>query len=272
MSPKQRRSSGAEIVKAVAGDIGGFRCRHMRHPRARGSSGETALPKLEHMSDGPHDDLADRADDAIRAYVLANMPNDPSGELAAKPLRELIHIYGNWQGRHITARPRKVHRSREIRASSAAQAHAAELAERVRKIEAGEDLEPHLSRAVETAFLSTQDKAALKSRQRDQDRDRMLADWGIRHLHLSSFLEPDGFVKRGDDLLFAVFQPDGAYLLGLYRRGLGAGGPCDGHRRELARRWDLSQAPVRRRVHEPADERGAQAKPKTGDQRRILRN
>ena len=168
------------------------------------------------MSDGPHDDLADRADDAIRAYVLANMPNDPSGELAAKPLRELIHIYGNWQGRHITARPRKVHRSREIRASSAAQAHAAELAERVRKIEAGEDLEPHLSRAVETAFLSTQDKAALKSRQRDQDRDRMLADWGIRHLHLSSLLEPDGFVKRGDDLLFAVFQPDGAYLLGLY--------------------------------------------------------
>jgi hypothetical protein len=76
------------------------------------------------------------------------------------------------------------------------QTYSTELTELVRKIEKGDELTPHLSRAVDTAFVSTQERAALKPHQRDQDRDRMLADWGIHHLHLSSMLEGDGFNQR----------------------------------------------------------------------------
>ena len=113
------------------------------------------------MATADPSDLADQVEDAVRAYVLQKMPPDPTGELAAKPFRELLHIYGNWRGRHPYPRSRSVHRSREMHASAHAQTFSAAIDELVRKMEAGEDLNPHLSRAVDTAFLSTQERAAL---------------------------------------------------------------------------------------------------------------
>jgi hypothetical protein len=160
--------------------------------------------------------LADRVEDAVRAYVLHQMPADASGELAAKPFRELLHVYGNWRGRHPFPRPRKVHPSKEMVRSVEAQTFATEIAALVSKMEAGVDLKPHLSRAVDTAFLSGQERAALPPHQRERDLDRMLADWGVHHLHLSGVVEPDGFVQRGDHLLFAIFTREDAYLLGIF--------------------------------------------------------
>jgi hypothetical protein len=69
---------------------------------------------------------------------------------------------------------------------------------------------------VDTAFLSAQERAALPQHQREKDLDRMLADWGIHHLHLSNELETDGFVTGGNELLFALFGRDDAYLVGIY--------------------------------------------------------
>lgn len=107
------------------------------------------------MTVSQHSDLADRVEDSVRAYVLQKMPPDPSGELATTPFRELLHIYGSWRGRHPYPRPRAVHRSQEHLSSAEARTFQAEIDELVRKMEAGEDLKPHLSRAVDTAFLST---------------------------------------------------------------------------------------------------------------------
>jgi hypothetical protein len=45
--------------------------------------------------------------------------------------------------------------------------------------------------------------------------DRMLADFGIHHLHLGSRIEADGFVTRGGPLLYARFDSDNAYLLAI---------------------------------------------------------
>jgi hypothetical protein len=168
------------------------------------------------VSCGEYDDLADRVEDLARAYVLASMPVDASGELAGESFRGLLHLYGNWRGRHPFPRPRTAHRSREMLASAEAQNWSSEIAELVGKMEVGGDLKPHLSRSVGTAFLATRERAALPKHQREQDLDRMLADWGIHHLHLSGALEADGFVKRGNHLLFALFGRDDAYLVGVY--------------------------------------------------------
>jgi hypothetical protein len=79
--------------------------------------------------------------------------------------------------------------------------HAAALAAIVAKIEAGEDLSVHLSKAVEE----------------NRGLDRMLADVGVHHLHISDALGPGGLhVVRGNDLLFVAFKPDDAYLIGIY--------------------------------------------------------
>jgi hypothetical protein len=62
--------------------------------------------------------------------------------------------------------------------------------------------------------MSTQERAALPRSQREKDLDRMLADWGD-HLHFSNHVETDGFVARGNELLFAVFGRADVYLVGI---------------------------------------------------------
>ena len=58
----------------------------------------------------------------------------------------------------------------------------------MKKIEAGDRLAPNLSRAVKLAHDP-------KGR---RDKDRLIADWGLHHLHLSGTVEADGFVQRDD--------------------------------------------------------------------------
>ncbi len=43
--------------------------------------------------------------------------------------------------------------------------------------------------------------------QRRSDLVLLMAEWGIHHLHLSTVMEADGFVRRTKDLLFAFFSP-----------------------------------------------------------------
>jgi hypothetical protein len=47
----------------------------------------------------------------------------------------------------------------------------------------------------------------------------MLNDWGVHHLHISTQVEADGFVKRDEALLFVVFKPQAAYLIDIMNHG-----------------------------------------------------
>ena len=120
------------------------------------------------------DDLVDRLENTVRDHVLGLMPDDASGELAAMPLRALLSVYWTWRERFPAARPRAVHRPRELAASPGAKEHAADLAELERKMTAGEDLTPHLSERVEVAYIADADRPSADRRMRDADRDRML--------------------------------------------------------------------------------------------------
>jgi hypothetical protein len=196
------------------------------------------------MSGSQYDDLADRVEEAVRAYVLKRMPPDPSGELATEDFRGLLHIYANWSGRHPSPRPRSVQRSREMTASAEAERFATEIAELVRKMEAGEDLKPHLSRAVDTAFLSTQERAALPRSQREKDLDRMLAELGHPP---STPLQPCRDRRICGARQRAVVRSDrpGRCLPGghLYPSRLAASGPRADHRPQLARVEDKPWEP-----------------------------
>jgi len=162
------------------------------------------------------DDLVDRLENTVRDHVLGLMPDDASGELAAMPLRALLSVYWTWRERFPAARPRAVHRPRELAASPGAKENAADLAELERKMTAGEDLTPHLSERVEVAYIADADRPSADRRMRDADRDRMLNAWGIHHLHLSSAPGRGAFTARGRDVLFVIFRADDVYLLGVY--------------------------------------------------------
>jgi hypothetical protein len=144
---------------------------------------------------------------AAREHVLSHMPDDPSGKLAAMDLKSLLISYNTWRGRLIPAQPRRCHISPELSGSQEAVEYKDALNAIVAKIEAGDDLKPYLSRAV---LVGHDPKGRT-------DRDPMLSDYGVHHLHLSTVLESDVFVKRTKDLLFAAFKPGDAYLIGIYQ-------------------------------------------------------
>jgi hypothetical protein len=151
-------------------------------------------------------------DSAIRSEILKRIPmtklktEDQKG-LLVLDLRELFSKFYNWQNRRVSVRPRRIHISRELEAKNRPEAKV--LAEKIKK---GEDLTPHLSTRVKTVFTANPSKPGLGSR---RDLDLLLSEWGIHHLHISTVVRANGFVKRGKDLLFVAFKKDDAYLIDL---------------------------------------------------------
>lgn len=145
----------------------------------------------------------DSVEAVIRQHVLDCVP-DTSGKLASIDLRGLLSEYGTWRSRLVSPVPRRCHLSAELQADPKAAKRSDDLDALITKIEAGEDLEPHLSRRVSTGH--DPNAPSLSAR---EDRDLLLADWGVHHLHLTP--------AHGDELVFAVFRPNDAYLIGLYR-------------------------------------------------------
>jgi hypothetical protein len=117
------------------------------------------------------------------------------------PLPEVLIAYGTWRSRLVPAQPRRCHESVELATSDDAKRYRLVLDAIKRKIEIGEDIRAHLSTGID----------------RGLGVDRMLADVGVHHLHLSLALRPDGrYVIRSSGLLFVVFRPEDAYLVGIY--------------------------------------------------------
>jgi hypothetical protein len=115
----------------------------------------------------------------------------------------MLSEYGTWRSRLVSPVPRRCHLSAELQADPKAAKRSDDLDALITKIEAGEDLEPYLSRRVWTGHDPNAPSLAAR-----EDRDLLLADWG-HHLYLTP--------AHGDELVFAVFRPNDAYLIGLYR-------------------------------------------------------
>lgn len=149
------------------------------------------------------DGFVDELERTIHRYMVEAMPAGVRSGLQSSSLSDLTIQYVSWRARLIPTSTRRCHRSAELAVNPKAIEHQAELDAIVAKIRAGEDLTPHLSKGIANPVKD----------------DPMMADWRIHHLHLSTTTEESGFVKRSGDLLFAAFDPDDAYLIGIYPHG-----------------------------------------------------
>jgi hypothetical protein len=163
------------------------------------------------------ENLVERLEKCLRRHALSELPSGhgQKRELEKLELRDLLTVYGNWRFRCPSARPRRVHISRELKAEMAAGQAPETLKALIQRIEHGEDLKPFLSRSVKVAIEGREGTP----RHRRKDLDLLLAEWGIHHLHLSTSIQGDGFTKRTRDLLFVVLRPDDAYLIGVFPHG-----------------------------------------------------
>lgn len=102
--------------------------------------------------------------------------------------------YFNVLRRCISVKPRMVHVSREFRCPSVHQ-HGIDSIRA--KVSSGQNLNPHLSRNLLDLDYN----------------DLLLNDWRIHHFHLSTILDPSGFVTRTDPLLFAMVTDTDFYMI-----------------------------------------------------------
>jgi hypothetical protein len=156
--------------------------------------------------------------DTIPDSVLPNLPYDRSdpavgAALANKHPAEILCIYLNWRNRLISAQPRSVARSIAFNQNPVAAERTEAISHVVADIEQGNDLTKYLSRRVTMGFALPSKPGVTKNLARLQHLDLLLNEWGIHHLHISTTIEPDGFVERDDPLLFAMFEPETAYFL-----------------------------------------------------------
>jgi hypothetical protein len=154
----------------------------------------------------------------LRSQILATLPHKPVSRPALDQMTtpEMLVTYLNWRSRFIRSQPRRVHRSNALIANPEYRAHVADLTVLESKIAVGQDLTPHLSTRVEHGYVHAPSKKGFALR---QDLDLMLNDWNVHHLHISSKIGPTGFVARNGPVLFAVFQPDDAYLIDIFPHG-----------------------------------------------------
>jgi hypothetical protein len=155
--------------------------------------------------------------DTVGTWVLANLPYDRSNDkvvaaLKSKNPTELLVVYLNWCSRLVPALPRQVLKSDAFEANPLASTRQPPIHQIIRDIEDGKPLNKYLSRRVRFGFDLPADPSR-KQLDRRRDLDLLLNDWGIHHLHISTEVEADGFVRRNGPLIFAMFKTDRAYLI-----------------------------------------------------------
>lgn len=141
-------------------------------------------------------DIVDRLERVVRRHVLRSLPAADQAAHESDSLASLLIDYRTWRARFVRPVPRAIRRAPSLAGHPRVGAYRSALDAIEHKIVTGIDLTPHLSRRV--ARLG---------------RDLLLADWGVHHLHLSTSLDPDGFVSRTGDVLFVAFTATDAYLL-----------------------------------------------------------
>jgi hypothetical protein len=112
-----------------------------------------------------------------------------------------VKYYG-YQMRFPPARARVIHQPKGFACPAPC---AQGLAELEKKITAGDDLRPHLSKG--TVDLSNQ--------------DLMFLEWGIYHFHLGLGPDPKDpqYIARTGNLLYARLTADAAYFIGVFEHG-----------------------------------------------------
>lgn len=162
--------------------------------------------------------------ESVRQWALQNLPYDRGDVslvawLNGHDAHGLLVVYHNWMNRRVKPQPRVVRRSKAFQQNPLTTQRASDLAQIIADIEQGRDLTKYLSRQIVRAVVQVPGQPPRP------DLDWMLNDRGVYHLHISTQIDPDGFVSRPkqknaeEPLLFAAFQQQTAYLIDIMKHG-----------------------------------------------------
>ena len=152
------------------------------------------------------------------AAVLPRAPNSRESReaLLAKHTRQIILAFVTWRMRLIPAKPRTVKFWSGGVPPLEARAAAAALEPFLKKVEAGEDLTPHLSNLVNTKGIIL---PGARPGDRGKDVDLVLAREGLHHFHIG-VASPTNRTGRSDQLVFAHVLKDEFRIIALAGHGV----------------------------------------------------
>lgn len=136
----------------------------------------------------------------LRRIVIESLDAVGAEYDAAADLEKLLLAMLTVEERRIVSIPRKVHTTPEFDAAKEGlpKSEADAVDELLRKVERGDDINPHLNRR---SLMPSQD-------------DDLLIEWGLYHFHLSTAIPTgDRFVERTGLLAFAHFNRENAYFV-----------------------------------------------------------
>lgn len=150
--------------------------------------------------------------------TIPRFPNDRHSlkELESRSLGSLMLNYVTWVSRLIPVRPRKV----SVEASLLADPRWPVLADSVcallEKFQEGKNINPHLSLRVLRNGYTPAASSTDPNCDRWADKDFVLTTMGYHHLHLSHVMEPAGYFKRTDVVLFVEVTREHVHAIGLF--------------------------------------------------------
>lgn len=150
---------------------------------------------------------------AFRLEIAKEIPKFPNDKttlqaLEASSLASLLIHYNNWAMRYVLPRPRTVSTESTATSDPRWPTLANEISAFLDKVRNGEDLTPHLSLEPHTRGYTPASAQKGPGVDRWADKDFLLNVMGYHHFHLGRPVQPNGFVARTDDLLFARVSRD----------------------------------------------------------------
>ncbi|MBN8829014.1 MAG: hypothetical protein J0H68_09940 [Sphingobacteriia bacterium] len=162
--------------------------------------------------------------------IAVNSLNCDSKSIKDKDFFDLLIIYLNWRKRLISAKPRKVHFSKEIFENPKYFIYKNVINNILTIFERGENITPYLSKSAIKDRYSNDSIPILhklvkngdnikyfEKIKRKSDNDTLLSNWEIHHLHLGNNYDKKDkyFIERTSDLLMIKVEINDVYFLNI---------------------------------------------------------
>ena len=138
----------------------------------------------------------------INRFIIDLFPS-----LSEKHWKDNLLTYYNWNNRLIYPKPREILYSKEIKENALFERFEESISNIHDLFEKGKDLTPYLSKGFRDSPVVDNPTSSTK------DKDLLLNDWGIHHLHLGDILEQSGFIKRENELLFIKVKTNKVFFI-----------------------------------------------------------
>ena len=156
--------------------------------------------------------IKDNFDNSLKQILLQNIGLKPNEaiykEIFELELSKVLLVYFNQRKKIPLPVKRKVHYAKEFYDNLDYKLYETTINKIALYFEQGLNIYPFLSKTVKNIYLPNGRKY--------KDKDMLLNDWGVHHLHLGELKDSSEFAERTRDVLFCKITDTDVYFIGVF--------------------------------------------------------